>query len=56
LTAKILDNNPTFYINITGIMVGNGIMSFVNHSLDKSQIQYMRDHNFLSPAMMEMFR
>ena len=28
LTSRILDNNNMFYINIEGILVGNGVMSF----------------------------
>ena len=32
------------FINIQGILVGNGVMSFENDELYKSSIQYMLDH------------
>ena len=31
-----------------GILVGNGVMNFEDHSLEKSQVQYMIEHNLLS--------
>ena len=36
------------YVNLKGIMVGNGVMNFEDHSLDKSAIQYMTDHDLVS--------
>lgn len=35
-------------IALKGIMVGNGVMNFEDHSLDKSEIQYMIDHDIVS--------
>lgn len=30
-------------------MVGNGVMDFTNGHLDKSQTEYLIDHNFVDP-------
>lgn len=38
-------------INIKGIMVGNGVMSFENNELRKSQIQYMVDRQQFSTRL-----
>lgn len=39
------------YISIKGIMVGNGVMDFTDNSLDKTEIQYMLDHQLISSRM-----
>jgi hypothetical protein len=54
ITNLILTNNEDKslkYINIKGIMVGNGVMSFVDNELDKSQFQYMINHQLISNRM-----
>lgn len=56
IVVRILNNNADFYINITGIMVGNGVMNFGDHELDISSIEYMNTHNFLNPTLMNMFK
>lgn len=56
LTAKILDNRNVFDVNLKGILVGNGIMSFENDELSKSSVQYMYEHDFVSPHLMEIYR
>lgn len=42
-------------INLQGILVGNGVMSFENDELHKSSIQYMYDHDFIGPHLMEIY-
>lgn len=39
------------YIYIKGILVGNGVMNFENNALDKTEIQYMIDHQLISTRM-----
>lgn len=39
------------YISIKGILVGNGVMDFTDNSLDKTEIQYMIDHQLISNRM-----
>jgi len=56
LAAKILDNRNTFDINLKGILVGNGVMSFENDELYRSSVQYMYEHDFISPHLMEIYR
>lgn len=59
ITNLILNNNADTtlqYINIQGIMVGNGVMSFEDNSLDKSQIDYMIDHQSISNRMELIYR
>lgn len=54
ITNLILNNNADTtlkYINIQGIMVGNGVMNFQDNSLDKSQIDYMVGHQSISNRM-----
>ncbi len=54
LTDLILSNNMDTklpYISIKGILVGNGVMDFTDNSLDKSEIQYMIDHQLISNRM-----
>ena len=34
-------DNPDTVINLKGILVGNGVMSFENGELEKSEINYM---------------
>lgn len=36
-------------INFKGILVGNGVMSFENGHLEKSEAQYLIDHHFADP-------
>ena len=41
LTAEVEDDEEDFdeeYINLNAILVGNGVMSFEDNSLDKSEI------------------
>ena len=38
------DNSDIEYVNLKGILVGNGVMSFEDHSLEKSSIEYMIGH------------
>ena len=44
------------YINLKGIMVGNGVMSFIDHSLTKSSIEYMMGHSFLSHRLEDVYK
>ena len=37
-------NSDIEYVNLKGILVGNGVMSFEDHSLEKSSIEYMIGH------------
>lgn len=39
------------YISIKGILVGNGVMDFTDNSLDRTEIQYMIDHQLISNRM-----
>lgn len=56
MTAKILDGRNSFDVNIKGILVGNGVMSFENDELHKSSVQYMYEHDFISPHLNEIYR
>ena len=54
----ILENNrdeKKKYINLKGIMVGNGVMDFEDHSLDKSEVQYLFNHDMISNRMMGIY-
>lgn len=47
---RILRNNQgdiSNYINLKGILIGNGVMNFGDDSLDKSEIEYMWEHDFI---------
>jgi hypothetical protein len=37
-------------------MVGNGVMSFENNELDKSEIQYMIDHSAVSERLESIYK
>lgn len=54
LAKRILDDK-SFVINLQGILVGNGVMSFENDELHKSSVQYMYDHDFIAPHLMEIY-
>jgi hypothetical protein len=43
-------------MNIKGIFVGNGVMNFENNELEKSEIQYMIDHNLISSRLEVVYR
>lgn len=43
-------------INLKGIMVGNGIMSFQNGELEKSSIEFMIDHDFIDVDLVPYYR
>lgn len=38
-------------VNMKGILVGNGVMSFKNGELDNSQAEYLIDHSFVDPDL-----
>lgn len=44
-------DNPDTIINLKGILVGNGVMSFENGELEKSQINYMVERDFIDPEL-----
>lgn len=55
----ILGNNrdeKNKYINIKGIMVGNGVMSFIDNSLEKSSIDYMISHDTVSDRIRYIYQ
>jgi hypothetical protein len=43
-------------INLKGILVGNGIMSFLNGALEESSIEYMVNHDFIDPDLIPYYR
>ena len=58
VTKRILNNNQdqgSVKINLQGILVGNGVMSFVDDGLTKSQMAFLADHNFLSHRLEEIY-
>ena len=36
-------------------MVGNGVMDFTDNSLDKSEVQYLFNHDMISNRMMGIY-
>lgn len=50
------DLYATDYFNLKGILVGNGVMSFEDHSLEKSSIEYMIGHEFLSRRLEDIYK
>lgn len=44
------------YINLKGILVGNGVMTFEDHSLTKSSIDYMIGHEFLEHRLEDIYK
>ena len=59
ITTLILGNNrdeKNKYINIKGIMVGNGVMSFIDNSLEKSSIDYMISHDTVSDRIRYIYQ
>jgi serine carboxypeptidase-like clade 2 len=43
-------------VNLKGILVGNGVMSFENGELEKSQIDYMISREFIDPDILPYYR
>jgi hypothetical protein len=43
-------------INLKGIMVGNGIMTFQNGELEKSSVEFMIDHDFIDVDLVPYYR
>jgi serine carboxypeptidase-like clade 2 len=43
-------------VNLKGILVGNGVMSFENGELERSSVDYMVDHEFIDPDLMPYYR
>lgn len=43
-------------INFKGIMVGNGIMSFEDDFLQNNEAEYMIDHNFVDPEIIQYWK
>jgi len=56
--AKRIDigNQYGSNINLTGIMVGNGVMSFLNNGLTLNSLQFMIEHRFLSYDLMNLYQ
>ena len=44
------------YINLKGLIVGNGVMNFKDNSLDKSEIEYMIEHDFVDDRLHGIYR
>jgi serine carboxypeptidase-like clade 2 len=42
-------------INLLGVMIGNGVISFENGQLDKSGIEFMIDHDFIDPELVSYY-
>lgn len=55
LIDKFNENSGASAINLKGILVGNGVMNFQNYHLDKSQAEYMIDHNFADPDTLPIY-
>ena len=49
LINKYNIDNPDTTIKLKGILVGNGVMSFENGELEKSEISYMVERDFIDP-------
>lgn len=43
-------------INLKGMMIGNGVMSFLNGELEKSSIEFMIDHEFIDVDLVPYYR
>lgn len=43
-------------INLKGLFIGNGVMDFSDNSLDKSEIEYMYEHDFLDDRLFGIYR
>ncbi len=43
-------------INLKGIMVGNGVMSFIDNQLQRTAIDYMIDHHFIDPEAVSIYQ
>ena len=54
LAERIYRHNQQFpekAINLKGIFVGNGVMSFENDELSKSQVEFMMDRYIIDPQL-----
>ena len=59
VAVRILRNNEgpiEDYINLKGILVGNGVMNFRDNFLDKSEIEYMYEHDFVDQRLWSIYR
>lgn len=45
-------DSPDTAISLKGILVGNGVMSFENGELEKSEIDYMVERDFIDPELL----
>lgn len=55
--AVLIDKNSfDNHINLKGILVGNGVMNFRNGEMEKSTIQYMIDHEFVDPELINYWK
>lgn len=43
-------------INLKGMMIGNGVMSFLNGELEKSSVEFMIDHEFIDVDLVPYYR
>jgi hypothetical protein len=43
------------YINIKGILVGNGVMNFAHNSLERAQIEYLNEHDFIDDRLWNIY-
>lgn len=59
VAARILVNNQgdiSEYVNLKGLLIGNGVMNFKDNSLDKSEIEYMWEHDFIDDRLWGIYR
>lgn len=43
-------------INLKGLMIGNGVISFLNGELERSSIEFMIDHEFIDIDLVPYYR
>lgn len=56
ILAHNQDSQVDDYINLKGIFLGNGVMNFRDNSLDKSEIEYMYEHDFVNQRLWSIYR
>jgi hypothetical protein len=56
LIDKYNRGNPLITINMKGLLIGNGVMSFQDNELEHSEIDYVVNHEFVDPELIQYWR
>ena len=44
------------YLNLKGIIIGNGVMDFTDYGIERSEVEFMIEHEFVDHRLVSIYR